>query len=73
MAEISKASVLISGFPESSKSHWVGEQHKLPGAAGNNIGKTNLPNIRAAYRHETLLAELDLIRRMKIYAIEAMS
>jgi AMP deaminase len=43
------------------KRHWLGQHWFLPGAAGNHIHKTNVPNIRLAYRHQTLLEELALV------------
>ena len=45
------------------KRHWLGHQWYLPGAAGNDIHKTNVPDTRLAYRHTTLLGELEMIRR----------
>ena len=45
------------------KRHWLGHQWYLPGAAGNDINKTNVPDTRLAYRHTTLLGELEMIRK----------
>jgi len=44
------------------KRHWLGQKWYLPGAAGNNINQTNVPNLRLAYRHQTLLEELAMLR-----------
>ncbi|KAF8170918.1 AMP deaminase, partial [Pholiota molesta] len=44
------------------KRHWLGHDWYLPGAAGNDINKTNVPDSRLAYRHQTLVGELDMIR-----------
>ena len=45
------------------KQHWIGDNYKQEGVAGNDIQKTNLPDIRVSYRHETLLDELQGIFR----------
>ena len=45
------------------KQHWIGYNYKQEGVAGNDIQRTNLPDIRVAYRHETLLDELQSIFR----------
>ncbi|THU95467.1 AMP deaminase [Dendrothele bispora CBS 962.96] len=63
LAELARNSVIQSGFEMEVKRHWLGHQWYLPGAAGNDINKTNVPNMRLAYRHQTLLDELDLITR----------
>jgi AMP deaminase len=35
----------------------LGENYLVPGPAGNDINKTNVPDCRATFRHENLLAE----------------
>lgn len=45
------------------KQHWIGYNYKQEGVAGNDIQRTNLPDIRVSYRHETLLDELQTISR----------
>ena len=40
------------------KQHWLGVNFHEEGPAGNDITRTNVPNIRVAYRHETLVEEL---------------
>ncbi|KZT31255.1 Adenosine/AMP deaminase [Sistotremastrum suecicum HHB10207 ss-3] len=62
LAELARNSVLQSGFEMEIKRHWLGQQWYLPGAAGNDINKTNVPNIRLEYRHQTLSEELEMIR-----------
>ncbi|WWC99694.1 AMP deaminase [Kwoniella sp. B9012] len=62
MCELARNSVLQSGWEMQVKKHWIGHKWYLPGAAGNDIHKTNVPTIRLAYRHSTLLEELALIR-----------
>uniref|UniRef100_A0A5K3FDK6 AMP deaminase n=1 Tax=Mesocestoides corti TaxID=53468 RepID=A0A5K3FDK6_MESCO len=61
MCELARNSVLISGFPEVVKSYWLGPNYWEEGVPGNDITRTNLPNIRVAYRHETLTHELHLL------------
>ncbi|KAF7314679.1 A-deaminase domain-containing protein [Mycena kentingensis (nom. inval.)] len=61
LAELARNSVIQSGFEMEVKRHWLGHQWYLPGAAGNDIHKTNVPNIRLAYRHQTLMEELNMI------------
>ncbi|KAG6809173.1 hypothetical protein H0H92_001306 [Tricholoma furcatifolium] len=61
LAELARNSVIQSGFEMEIKRHWIGHQWYLQGSAGNDINKTNVPNIRLAYRHQTLLEELSMI------------
>ena len=61
MCELAKNSVVQSGFEHTIKQRWLGSDYHLPGVAGNNVAKTNIPNIRQAYRHETLLQEFSMI------------
>ncbi|SLM40687.1 amp deaminase 3 [Lasallia pustulata] len=63
MCELAKKSVLQSGFEHTLKQRWLGQDFHLPGVLGNNVAKSNVPNIREAYRHETLLQELSMIDR----------
>ena len=60
MCELAKHSVEQSGFELSLKKRWLGNDCCLPGIAGNNVAKSNVPDIREAYRHDTLLGELML-------------
>lgn len=62
LAELARNSVIQSGFEMEIKRHWLGHQWYLPGAAGNDINKTNVPDIRLAYRHQTLTKELKMIK-----------
>lgn len=61
MCELARNSVVQSGWEMQVKKHWIGHKWYLPGAAGNDIHKTNVPDIRLVYRHATLLEELALI------------
>ncbi|KAK2759044.1 AMP deaminase [Arachnomyces sp. PD_36] len=63
MCELAKHSVDQSGFELSLKQRWLGPTCNQPGVAGNNVAKSNVPDIREAFRHETLLGELALIDR----------
>ncbi|KAH9979954.1 AMP deaminase [Lactifluus volemus] len=61
LCELARNSVIQSGFEMEIKRHWLGQKWYFPGAAGNDINKTNVPNGRLKFRHETLLEELALI------------
>lgn len=43
------------------KSYWLGPHYPKEGPEGNDIRRTNVPDIRVAYRYETLCQELALI------------
>ena len=43
------------------KAAWIGVNYHLPGVLGNDIRKTNLPNIRVQYRHLVLSEELNVL------------
>ena len=43
------------------KSYWLGPSYYKEGPKSNDIRRTNLPDIRVAYRCETLSEELQLI------------
>ncbi|KAL2748471.1 AMP deaminase 2 isoform X4 [Vespula maculifrons] len=58
MCELARNSVLMSGFPHKSKQYWLGPNYTKEGVAGNDITRTNVPDIRVAYRYETLVDEL---------------
>ncbi|KAI0631963.1 AMP deaminase [Trametes polyzona] len=62
LAELARNSVIQSGFEMEVKCHWLGKQWYLPGDAGNDINKTNVPNLRLKYRRQTLVEELTMIR-----------
>lgn len=58
MCELAKNSVKQSGFEYAVKARWLGTDFHLPGVKGNTMAKSNVPNIREGFRHETLLQEL---------------
>lgn len=43
------------------KSYWLGPNYIKEGQESNDIRRTNVPDIRVAYRFETLCEELNLI------------
>lgn len=61
MSELAKNSVKMSGFEYELKKHWIGHNFPKNGTDGNDIEKTNVPDIRVAYRTETLETEHELI------------
>merc|ERR1711974_143626 len=61
MCELARNSVVTSGFSHEVKQHWLGPNYRRDGVAGNDMTRTNVPDIRVAYRHETLLDELSNI------------
>lgn len=48
-------------LPSQTKSYWMGPRYHHEGPESNDIRRTNVPDIRVAYRHETLNEELHLI------------
>lgn len=40
------------------KQSWLGPNYTREGVAGNDITRTNVPDIRVAFRYETLIGEL---------------
>ncbi|XP_061487914.1 AMP deaminase 1 isoform X2 [Rhineura floridana] len=61
MCEIARNSVLQSGMSHEEKLHILGQNYQEEGPQGNNLHKTNVAQIRMAYRYETWCYELDLI------------
>ncbi|KAL5347568.1 AMP deaminase [Pseudogymnoascus australis] len=57
MCELARNSVQQSGYEATIKQHWLGDNFNKPGVAGNTMAKTNIPNIRQGFRHETILQE----------------
>lgn len=50
--------ILLFSSPHQTKQHWLGVNYDEEGPGGNDITKSNVPNIRVSYRHETLVEEL---------------
>ena len=63
MCELAKNSVKQSGFEYAVKARWLGPDFHLEGVRGNTMAKSNVPNIREGFRHETVLQELAMIDR----------
>ncbi|KAK6534447.1 AMP deaminase [Arthrobotrys megalospora] len=61
MCELARNSVLQSGFEAGLKTRWLGNAWYKRGVAGNDMEKTNVPNIRMQFRDETLMQELEMI------------
>uniref|UniRef100_A0A8C5EMN7 AMP deaminase n=1 Tax=Gouania willdenowi TaxID=441366 RepID=A0A8C5EMN7_GOUWI len=62
MCELARNSVLMSGFSHRVKqNYWLGPSYSREGPESNDIRRTNVPDIRVAYRSETLNEELHLI------------
>jgi AMP deaminase len=58
LSEISRNSVLQSGFELSVKKSWLGDNvHLAPHPSANNIKKSNVPQIRTKFRYDTLSRE----------------
>ncbi|KAL1955727.1 hypothetical protein VTO42DRAFT_8125 [Malbranchea cinnamomea] len=70
MCELAKHSVDQSGFELQLKHRWLGPKCHLPGVEGNNMSKSNVPDIREAFRHETLIGELSLIEKYASYGAQ---
>ncbi len=66
LGEIANNSVRQSGFSHQWKSDALGSNYLLPGVAGNDINKSNIPDCRVAFRHENLLAEYQFIFRSSL-------
>ncbi|XP_041839552.1 AMP deaminase 3 isoform X2 [Melanotaenia boesemani] len=61
VCEIARNSVLQSGLSHQEKKHFLGANYLRDGHEGNDISRTNVAQIRMAYRRETLCNELSFI------------
>ena len=43
------------------KRHWLGPNYTKDGVAGNDMSRSNVPDIRVGFRYETFLEELSNI------------
>ena len=50
MCELARNSVITSGFSHQIKQYWLGPNYTRDGVAGNDVTRTNVPDIRVAYR-----------------------
>lgn len=61
VCELARNSVLQSGIEDRFKRHYLGSSYKQPGAAGNDIRMTNVPDVRVTFRHETWQREKNFV------------
>ncbi|XP_066556936.1 AMP deaminase 3 isoform X2 [Amia ocellicauda] len=61
VCEIARNSVLQSGLSHQEKKHFIGANYLKEGPEGNDIRRTNVAQIRMAYRYETLCNELSFL------------
>ena len=61
MCELAANSVLQSGFEHSLKQHWLGKGYWRQGTDGNEVRKTNVPDLRRAFRWDELRKQRGLI------------
>ena len=61
LCEVARNSVLQSGYEHQLKMRWVGERYYLPGPPGNEIAKTNVPNVRLRFRYESWCDEVNFV------------
>ncbi|XP_041445650.1 AMP deaminase 3 isoform X2 [Xenopus laevis] len=61
LCEIARNSVLQSGLSDKEKKHFLGVGYLKEGPEGNDISRTNVAQIRMAYRYETLCNELSFL------------
>lgn len=62
MSEIARNSVLQSDFAMAIKRQWIGDQCDTEGNHINDVSKTNVPNIRHAFRFSLLHSEKALVQ-----------
>uniref|UniRef100_A0A9L0RYP3 AMP deaminase n=2 Tax=Equus TaxID=9789 RepID=A0A9L0RYP3_HORSE len=61
LCEIARNSVLQSGLSHQEKQRFLGQNYYKEGPEGNDIRKTNVAQIRMAFRYETLCNELSFL------------
>eukprot|EP01079_Euglenida_sp_SAG-EU17-18_P004040 gene4041-736_t len=61
--EIAKMSILQSGFTHQLKSKWLGNHYYLHSSRGNDASKSNVSDIRCAYRYEVYWDEVKYLQR----------
>ncbi|KAG8366285.1 hypothetical protein BUALT_Bualt17G0060500 [Buddleja alternifolia] len=66
LCEIARNSVYQSGFTHAAKSHWLGDKYFKRGPGGNDIHKSNVPDIRISFRQETWTAEMQYVYAGKV-------
>ena len=63
MCELAKHSVMQSGFEHVVKERWLGRGYRANGSEGNEVAKTNVPDIREDFREMTLEEEREMVHR----------
>lgn len=64
LCEIAANSIRTSGYSDSTKCRWLGMNWDMPGPIGNDMHLTNVPDIRCAYRYETLNNEMHVLTHL---------
>ena len=59
MCELARNSVTQGGFAEEVKHYWLGPNYRREGVAGNDITRTNVPDIRVSYRYTLIILTSD--------------
>lgn len=62
MCELAQNSVRQSGWEAQIKKHWLGKKYMMQGVEGNDIEKSNVPDMRVHYREETRNTEKALVK-----------
>ena len=58
--QLAQHSVLQSGFEHELKQRWLGPSYDLQGVDGNDVAKSNVPDIRERFRYDTLAQEHEM-------------
>lgn len=58
MCELAQHSVMQSGFERELKQRWLGSDYHLSGVKGNDVVKSNVPDIRERFRQDALLQQI---------------
>ncbi|KAJ2905077.1 AMP deaminase [Zalerion maritima] len=61
MCELAKNSVKQSGFERAVKQQWLGDKFELPGRVGNEMVRTNVPDIREDFRYNLRMEEWEML------------
>lgn len=64
MCELAQNSVMQSGFEHQIKQRWLGFNYNLPGVMGNDVAKSNVPDIRKKFRQDLLLEQLAMFVKL---------
>eukprot|EP00798_Chlamydomonas_sp_ICE-L_P024031 gene24031-9608_t len=52
---------LVEEYSVAASKHWVGEEYWRIGPEGNDVQRTNVPDLRHRYRHDTYADEMRLV------------